>query len=100
MSADSNKAERAQLLQTRISWLEHRVEGLAANWKRVPILLSTAVLGIPAAFIWGIGIGLSVFGSGIALGGVSAYLLSIRRAVCLDEIRTLRKDLERLLASA
>jgi hypothetical protein len=98
VSAQANAAEREKLIFARIAWLEHRIEGLAGNWRRVPILLSTAVLGIPAAFIWGIGIGFVVFCLGLSLGGVSAYLLAIRKSTCEDEIRVLRKELVRLHA--
>lgn len=91
--------EREKLMLERIAWLEQRIAGLAENWKRVPYLASTAVLGIPAAFVWGIGWGIVGVGLGLSLGGVSAYLLSIRRSTCQEEIRTLQRELSRMRKS-
>lgn len=94
--AEQIKKEREKLILERIAWLEQRIAGLGENWKRVPYLASTAVLGIPAAFVWGIGWGLVGIGLGLSLGGVSAYLLAIRRDTCQEEIRALQRDLTRL----
>ena len=76
--------------------MERECQDLDRAWERVPRLGVSAVLAIPAGFLWGIWIALVVFGMAIALVLTAAYLTGVRRTWAADELKTIRADLARL----
>lgn len=96
----SDDAERIELLRRHVVHLEAQCAELERAWGRVPRLGAAALLALPAAYFWGIGVGVIVVALSGALVVTSAYLIGMRRGWARSELRDTRKDLARLEASA
>lgn len=84
-----------QRLKAEITRIEEHIASLERDRTRVPWLLGTAILAIPAGVVWGVeGVLFALFAS-ISLAMVAAYLIEVRRREYQTELRDVHRMLER-----
>jgi hypothetical protein len=84
----------------RIEHLESERAKLEAEWRQIPRYAGAALLAIPAGLVWGWPAVVIVLVATLGLLVTAAYLLGVRRAGTIAELRDLRRELRIFEAEA
>ncbi len=86
-------------LEAEVERLKVLLASLERDWRRIPWLLSTTLLTIPALILWGLGGGVLVLLGALLFAATAAYIVSVRRREYNGELRDVRRTLDRLTSS-
>lgn len=79
--------------KAEVERLHREIASLDRDWARVPYLLFSLLLTIPAGLIWGWVAAQLVLICAVSLVGTAAYLIGVRRREYRGELEDLTRDL-------
>jgi hypothetical protein len=87
-------SERERRLRAEIERLEGQLATVERERRRMPWLLVSAVLAIPAAVVWGLFAAALVLLGAVTLFGTGYYLVAVRHSEYQGELDDARRDLK------
>lgn len=85
---------RRELIEIEVERLEHEAKILERDWRRIPLLMASVVLAVPAYFVWGATAAIVAVLLAPCLVVTALYLIGVRRAENRQTIGELRRQLE------
>ncbi len=81
------------LLEAEAARLRRQIEVCESDWKRVPRLFATCLVGLPVTYVSGIAWGFVSVAIALSFVGTSAYLIGVRKREYEHELTDIERDI-------